>query len=92
MSGEVDSCNSFTIKKKLDMIIIEYFYEKLGMIQTKMAFVQRLKTTKRQPPLQEQIGIPYSVNFRKNYWDRVFEYFLREYRLGYKPGVMCNEE
>ena len=43
----------------------------------------------------EQIGIPYySVNFEKEYWDRVFEYFLKEYRLGRTPNpdVMCNKE
>ncbi|MCR8969102.1 tRNA 2-thiouridine(34) synthase MnmA [Facklamia sp. 7083-14-GEN3] len=43
----------------------------------------------------EQIGIPYySVNFEKEYWDRVFEYFLSEYRKGRTPNpdVMCNKE
>ncbi len=42
-----------------------------------------------------QIGIPYySVNFEKEYWDRVFEYFLEEYRRGRTPNpdVMCNKE
>lgn len=42
-----------------------------------------------------QIGIPYySVNFEKEYWDRVFEYFLAEYRQGRTPNpdVMCNKE
>lgn len=42
-----------------------------------------------------QIGIPYySVNFEKEYWDRVFEYFLEEYRQGRTPNpdVMCNKE
>lgn len=42
-----------------------------------------------------QIGIPYySVNFEKEYWDRVFEYFLAEYKLGRTPNpdVMCNKE
>ncbi|MGX7023319.1 tRNA 2-thiouridine(34) synthase MnmA [Vagococcus hydrophili] len=42
-----------------------------------------------------QIGIPYyTVNFEKEYWDRVFEYFLAEYRLGRTPNpdVMCNKE
>ena len=42
-----------------------------------------------------QIGIPYySVNFEKEYWDRVFEYFLAEYRVGRTPNpdVMCNKE
>lgn len=43
----------------------------------------------------EKIGIPYySVNFEKEYWDRVFEYFLAEYRKGRTPNpdVMCNKE
>ena len=43
----------------------------------------------------EQIGIPYySVNFEKEYWDRVFEYFLSEYKAGRTPNpdVMCNKE
>ena len=43
----------------------------------------------------DQIGIPYySVNFEKEYWDRVFEYFLEEYRTGRTPNpdVMCNKE
>ncbi|MBG9982074.1 tRNA 2-thiouridine(34) synthase MnmA [Aerococcaceae bacterium DSM 111020] len=43
----------------------------------------------------EQLDIPYySVNFEKEYWDRVFEYFLREYRAGRTPNpdVMCNKE
>lgn len=42
-----------------------------------------------------QIGIPYySVNFQKEYWDRVFEYFLQEYKRGRTPNpdVMCNKE
>ncbi|KRM07681.1 tRNA (5-methylaminomethyl-2-thiouridylate)-methyltransferase [Liquorilactobacillus ghanensis DSM 18630] len=42
-----------------------------------------------------KIGIPYySVNFEKEYWDRVFSYFLDEYRHGRTPNpdVMCNKE
>ena len=41
------------------------------------------------------IGIPYySVNFAKEYWDRVFTYFLREYRAGRTPNpdMLCNRE
>lgn len=43
----------------------------------------------------EQIGIPYySVNFEKEYYDRVFKYFLEEYEKGRTPNpdVMCNKE
>lgn len=43
----------------------------------------------------EIIGIPYfTVNFVKEYWDNVFEYFLEEYRQGRTPNpdVLCNKE
>ncbi|KUP05820.1 thiouridylase [Bacillus coahuilensis p1.1.43] len=42
-----------------------------------------------------QIGIPYyAVNFEKKYWDKVFTYFLDEYKAGRTPNpdVMCNKE
>ncbi|MFC5471687.1 tRNA 2-thiouridine(34) synthase MnmA [Cohnella suwonensis] len=42
-----------------------------------------------------QIGIPYyTVNFEGEYRDKVFEYFLEEYRRGRTPNpdVMCNRE
>jgi len=45
--------------------------------------------------VSNQIGIPYySVNFEQEYWDKVFTYFLDEYRSGRTPNpdVMCNKE
>ncbi|MBQ7227661.1 MAG: tRNA 2-thiouridine(34) synthase MnmA [Clostridia bacterium] len=42
-----------------------------------------------------KIGIPiYSVNFAKEYMDRVFSYFLSEYEAGRTPNpdVLCNRE
>jgi len=42
-----------------------------------------------------QVGIPYyAVNFEKQYWDKVFTYFLDEYKAGRTPNpdVMCNKE
>ena len=41
------------------------------------------------------IGIPYySVNFTEEYWQRVFTYFLEEYKSGRTPNpdVLCNRE
>ncbi len=41
------------------------------------------------------IGVPYySVNFAKEYMDRVFSYFLAEYKAGRTPNpdVLCNRE
>ena len=43
----------------------------------------------------DKIGIPYfSVNFAKEYADRVFKYFLAEYAAGRTPNpdVLCNRE
>ena len=42
-----------------------------------------------------QIGIPYySVNFEKEYWDRVLTYFIDEFKKGRTPNpdVICNKE
>ncbi len=42
-----------------------------------------------------KIGIPYyTVNYSKEYKDRVFSYFLDEYKKGYTPNpdVLCNKE
>ena len=43
----------------------------------------------------EQIGIPYyTVNFAKEYRERVFSLFLEEYKKGRTPNpdVLCNRE
>lgn len=43
----------------------------------------------------DAIDIPYyTVNFEKEYWDKVFIYFLEEYKKGRTPNpdVMCNKE
>ena len=43
----------------------------------------------------ELIDIPYyAVNFSREYWDRVFSYFLQEYKAGRTPNpdVLCNRE
>lgn len=42
-----------------------------------------------------KIGIPYySVNYAKEYYDRVFKHFLEEYKRGRTPNpdVLCNRE
>lgn len=43
----------------------------------------------------DRLGIRlHTVNFSTEYWDRVFEYFLSEYRAGRTPNpdVLCNKE
>ncbi|MGI6665211.1 MAG: tRNA 2-thiouridine(34) synthase MnmA [Christensenellaceae bacterium] len=43
----------------------------------------------------DKIGIPYySVNFAREYWEKVFSVFLEEYKAGRTPNpdVLCNKE
>ena len=43
----------------------------------------------------DRLEIPFkTINFAAEYWDRVFEYFLQEYRSGRTPNpdIMCNKE
>lgn len=43
----------------------------------------------------DHLGIPLrTVNFASEYWERVFRYFLDEYRVGRTPNpdVLCNKE
>ena len=45
--------------------------------------------------VSDQLGIPLrSVNFSSEYWDRVFQHFLDEYRAGRTPNpdILCNRE
>ena len=43
----------------------------------------------------DRLGIPFhSINFAVEYWDNVFEYFLKEYQAGRTPNpdILCNRE
>jgi len=45
--------------------------------------------------VSDKIGIPLdAVNFASEYWDRVFQYFLDEYKSGRTPNpdILCNKE
>jgi tRNA-uridine 2-sulfurtransferase len=45
--------------------------------------------------IADKLEIPFkTINFAAEYWDRVFEYFLEEYRSGRTPNpdIMCNKE
>lgn len=56
------------------------------------AAAEDLKEAKR---VAETLEIPlHKVNFAREYWDRVFSYFLDEYRQGRTPNpdVLCNKE
>lgn len=94
MSGGVDSSVAALLLKQAGYDVIGLFMKNWD--DTDMNGVCTATEDYKDVALvAEQIGIPYySVNFEQEYWDRVFEYFLSEYRKGRTPNpdVMCNKE
>lgn len=94
MSGGVDSAVSAYLLKQQGYNVIALFMhnweedDENGCCTAEQDF----EDVKR---VSDKLGIPYySVNFAKQYKDRVFSYFLEEYRRGRTPNpdVLCNRE
>ena len=94
MSGGVDSSVSALLLKQQGYDVIGLFMKNwddsddAGVCTATQDYADVAKVA-------QEIVIPYyAVNFEKEYWDRVFEYFLAEYRQGRTPNpdVMCNKE
>lgn len=94
MSGGVDSSVATLILKEQGYDVIGIFIknwdekDEFGVCTAEQDFADVRKVC-------DQIGIPYyTVNFEKEYWDKVFSYFLDEYRKGRipNPDVLCNKE
>ena len=92
MSGGVDSAVAASI-------LIEKGYNVEGIFMKNWEDDSQYCTTETdyKDALQacETLGIPLrSVNFSKQYWDRVFKHFLKEYKNGRTPNpdILCNTE
>jgi len=94
MSGGVDSSVAAYLLKEQGYDVIGIFMknwddtDEFGMCTATEDYEDVIKVC-------NQIGIPYyAVNFEKQYWDKVFTYFLEEYKAGRTPNpdVMCNKE
>lgn len=91
MSGGVDSSVSAYLLKEAGYNVIGLFminWEEDGCCTSEEDYedVKRVCST---------IGIPYySVNYAKEYYDKVFSYFLEQYKKGNTPNpdVLCNKE
>ena len=89
MSGGVDSSVTALLLKEQGYDVIGIFMKNWDDTD-ETASVRRPKIIKMWAAVADQIGIPYySVNFEKEYWDRVFEYFLAEYRAGRTPNPVA---
>ena len=94
MSGGVDSSVTALLLKEQGYDVIGIFMKNWDDTD-EFGVCTATEDYKDVAAVADQIGIPYySVNFEKEYWDRVFEYFLAEYRAGRTPNpdVMCNKE
>lgn len=92
ISGGVDSSVAAYLLKKQGHDVIGLFMinweEKDGSCSAEADY----EDVKR---VCNKIGIPYfSVNYAKEYYERVFSYFLEEYKSGRTPNpdVLCNRE
>lgn len=94
MSGGVDSSVAAYILKKKGYDVIGLFMknwddtDESGVCTAERDYEDVARVA-------DQLDIPYySINFEKEYWDRVFSYFLNEYKKDRTPNpdVMCNKE
>lgn len=94
MSGGVDSSVAAHLLKEQGYDVVGLFMKNWDDTD-ETGFCTATQDYEDVALVAEQLGIPYySVNFEKEYWDRVFEYFLTEYKKGRTPNpdVMCNKE
>ena len=93
MSGGVDSAVSAWLLKQQGYNVIALFMHNWEETDGDCCTAEQdYEDVKR---VSDKLGIPYySVNFAKQYQERVFAYFLEEYKRGRTPNpdVLCNRE
>ena len=93
MSGGVDSAVSAHLLKQQGYNVVALFMHNWEETDDGCCTAEQdYEDVKR---VSDKLGIPYySVNFAKEYKERVFSYFLDEYRKGRTPNpdVLCNRE
>lgn len=94
MSGGVDSSVSALLLKEQRYDVVGVFMKNWDDTDDSgvCTATEDFEDVKR---VADKIGIPYySINFEKEYWNKVFEYFLSEYKRGRTPNpdIMCNKE
>lgn len=94
MSGGVDSSVSALLLKEAGYEVIGLFMKNWDE-KDESGVCTATEDSEDARRVASQLDIPYySINFEKEYWDRVFTYFLDEYKKGRTPNpdVMCNQE
>lgn len=94
MSGGVDSSVSAYLLKKQGFEVIGVFMKNWEE-KDENGHCTSEKDYEDVINVCNQLDIPYySINFTKEYWDKVFSYFLDEYKKGRTPNpdIICNKE
>src|SRR5699024_772114 len=94
MSGGVDSSVTALLLKEQGYDVIGVFMKNWDDTD-ESGFCSATEDYEDVVKVANQIDIPYyTVNFEKEYWNKVFTYFLEEYKSGRTPNpdIMCNKE
>lgn len=94
MSGGVDSSVTALLLKRQGYDVVGVFMKNWDDTDEN-GICTATEDYKDVAKVAAKICIPYySVNFEKEYWDRVFKYFIAEYKKGRTPNpdVICNKE
>lgn len=94
MSGGVDSSVAAYILKEQGYNVIGVFMKNWEEDDTD-EYCSAAEDMADAKSIADKLNIPFkTINFSTEYWDRVFEYFLEEYRSGRTPNpdIMCNKE
>lgn len=94
LSGGVDSSVAALLLKEKGYDVVGVFMKNWDDTD-EFGYCTAEEDYKDAEAVANQIGIPiYSINFEKEYYDRVFTYFLEEYKKGRTPNpdIMCNKE
>ncbi len=94
ISGGVDSSVSAALLKKAGMEVTALFMKNWEEDDTD-TYCSAAVDRKDAQDVCDKLGIELkTINFATEYWDRVFENFLSEYRAGRTPNpdILCNKE
>ncbi len=94
MSGGVDSSVSAVLLKEAGYDLIGLFMKNWDE-KDENGVCTSAEDAEDAKRVAAELGFPcYTINFEKEYWERVFSYFLSEYKKGRTPNpdVMCNQE
>ncbi len=94
MSGGVDSSVAAYLLKQQGYQVIGVFMKNWEEDDTD-DYCSAAEDMADAKSIADQLDIPFkTINFSAEYWDRVFEYFLDEYRSGRTPNpdIICNKE